>query len=462
MENIFLALIALVAVMLLMIFIVKYPRMQVYLYFLFGCILPSYFAIEISDSLPLITGTRFLIILLMVYAFTHKKSSSLNIALRDQKLMVIICTYFICRIVAELTFLPTIPGNAIKELFVIVFEQFLVIYLIVRVVNNRTLFDKCLNLLAYGALLICIVGIIQSLTSINLAYYLNTVNRTMLQTSALRLGFTRAEASFGHPVYFGEFCVLMLPVFSYLYDYKKKNKYMCFLLIDIVALILSNSRGAILPGVIILLLMIIQKSRKVRWKYIAVFLCGAVGVIFMGILIPSAGETFGTIIKSILNIFGKSFELGDYGGNVSGLESRTDQLSGILWVIMNGVTLFGFGPDAHMRGYVRYYFNGRWNKLETIDVGYVGFFLCEGLVGTIGQLVLIFGLIVKAYEFSRQDKINNANKMFLFIFLAYALLLLSATGLGIAYWTIIGLFIAYNNILGYESKSKRGKQCIMK
>lgn len=438
--------IAIIGVVLL-VTIAKKPKLAVYMYFLLACILPAYFGIEVSESLPLLTVTRMLIILLGIYAVIHKKREGFWGIIQRQKVTSILSIYFVFRIGAELYFITKIPNYVIKELFTIVVEQFIVTYLITRIVNTEKMFYRCFKLFVYGSIVIMLVGIIQSLTGVNLAYYLNTVNRTMLQTNGFRLGFTRAEASFGHPVYFGEFCVLVMPFISYAYDTTKNRKYLIFLFIDIIALALSNSRGAILPGMIILVLMIARKTQKVKWRYIGAGIIGLLVVGFVSTIVPSIGNTLSTMFESILNVFGGNYDLGDlYGGNVNGLDSRTSQLTGITWTIMQGAALFGFGPDAHMRGFANYYFNNRWNNLQTIDVGYVGFFLCEGLIGTIGQMVLIFGLIFKAYKKSEWKNIYNLNNAFFYCFLAYAILLLSATGLGLTYWTIISMFITYNNI----------------
>ena len=447
MEMIMLGIVAVVFLILLFAIILKYPKTSVELFFFLACILPSYFALELSGSLPLLTATRLLILLLLFYAVTHRNLPAFKRIVQVNRLKMILGVYFATRIIAELYFAPSLTSYVIKELFSIIFEQLMVVILISKIVTTEKMFNRCINCLVVGASVIFVVGIIQSLSGVNLAYFLNTVHRTMLQTNGFRLGFTRAEASFGHPVYFGEFCVLLMPIISYLYDYTGKKKYMIALCLDLVALVLSNARGAILPGAIILVVMIMRKSKKAKIRYVGIGVIGILSLILLSFLIPSLGEILKTIINSILNIFGANIDLGsNYGGNTSGLESRTSQLTGITWVIMNGAALFGFGPDAHMRGLVSYYFNSRWNNLQTIDVGYVGFFLCEGVIGTIGQLTLIWGLIIHAHKRANKRDIMDMNNAFFLCFFAYASLLLSAAGLNMTYWTIIGLYLAYNNI----------------
>lgn len=447
MDNILLLLNIIAIAIIVMALVQRYPIIILDLFFCFSCILPSYFGIELSASLPLITGTRLLILLLLIYVFLKRKRTNIVSVLKNEKVLIILVVYFSFRIIAEVYFLPSLAGYAIKELFSIIFEQLLVMVLIIEVITDMRIFFRCIHSLIMGATLIFCVGIIQTFTGINLAYYLNTVHRTMLQTNGLRLGLSRAEASFGHPVYFAEFCVLLIPLISYAFDVSKKKRYLFILALDIIALFLSNSRGALLPGVMIFIFLLISKKKSVKKKYNYFLVVSLFVMILIIFIVPSVGTLVDTVVKSILNIFGAGFDLGsDYGGNSEGLDSRASQISGIWWVVTNGALLFGLGPEAHMRGLVSYFFNNRWNNLRTIDVGYVGFFICEGLIGSIGQLALIFGMIYQSIKRRNRNEVMNANNSFCYCFIAYALLLLSATGLNIIYWVIIGLFLAYNNL----------------
>lgn len=45
--------------------------------------------------------------------------------------------------------------------------------------------------------------------------------------------------------------------------------------------------------------------------------------------------------------------------------------------------IFGLGASCHTRGKLSYYINGAWSVRDTIDNGYVGYFVEEGLLGGI-------------------------------------------------------------------------------
>lgn len=70
------------------------------------------------------------------------------------------------------------------------------------------------------------------------------------------------------------------------------------------------------------------------------------------------------------------------------------QLSGITWMLMHNA-IFGLGASCHTRGKLSYYINGAWSVRDTIDNGYVGYFVEEGLLGVIDVTAhfLYFGII---------------------------------------------------------------------
>ena len=96
---------------------------------------------------------------------------------------------------------------------------------------------------------------------------------------------------------------------------------------------------------------------------------------------PTVSQQFTNIIKSIIIAFGDSGEtIENFGGNSStGLSSRMIQLSGISWMLIHNA-VFGLGASCHTRGKLSYRINGVWQVRDTIDNGYVGYFVEEGLL----------------------------------------------------------------------------------
>lgn len=87
--------------------------------------------------------------------------------------------------------------------FSIIFEQLILVIILLQVIESKQQIKQCMKALACGSAISAIVSIISIICGENLFYYLNTVSRSMLMASTVRMGIVRAEAGFGHPVYYG-------------------------------------------------------------------------------------------------------------------------------------------------------------------------------------------------------------------------------------------------------------------
>ncbi|MBV7271528.1 O-antigen ligase family protein [Clostridium sp. PL3] len=426
--------------------IIGNQRWPLYLFFALYAVLPEYFAVEFSSSLPLLTASRIIILILCVYYFTKDHRKSTIKILKQERLYMYFAIYFIFRIIANGLYMFSIV-DAVKELFIIIFEQLVVLLVVVSCLSSEKVFLKCLKIFIYSSAVIFVIGILQSITGINVAYYFKTVSRTMLETSVQRLGFTRAEATFGHPVYFGQFCALVSPLIMYMYESSKQKKYLLIFLLDIVALLFSNSRGSIISFVVLMAIMFIDKKKSSRRKYYGAIAFIGISIILVSLINPFIFDIFTSIFKSILNVFGFNYKLANYGENAQGLNSRAIQLSGILYLFKTNTFLFGLGANPHIRG-IAYFMNpsGKWYATNTLDVGYLEYILSEGIVGSIGVLSLFIGLLVESIRSSNKKDAKNANNAFKYCFIMYFLLLFSAVGCEKVFWTIIVMFIAYNKV----------------
>ena len=298
-----------------------------------------------------------------------------------------------------------------------------------------------------------IIAIISSLLGENLFYKLNTVSRTMLMARYSRLGFIRAEAGFGHPVYYGTYNVVMIPIIMYLIENtqnRKTLKYILCLGLDILALIFSNSRGSILVFAVMLIYMLSSKNTKSLRKYFCFVIIAVIGIVFLFIVKPEMMNFFKNIYVSLINVFSsETTQLDNYGRNSSGLKSRTMQLSEITWTLMHN-PLMGFGPAAHTRGLIKFINGiGEWQVIETLDVGYIAIFCQFGIIGTIATIFLYKEIcwIIFDKKYKKKEKVIE---MFKFIFISYFLCMFSITRVHSLFWVITGLLIAYINIIKFE------------
>ena len=128
----------------------------------------------------------------------------------------------------------------------------------------------------------------------------------------------------------------------------------------------------------LLLVFILITDKKTRNKILCAGCVIACLVFLISVTVPTVSQQFTNIIKSVIIAFGDSGEtIENFGGNSStGLSSRMIQLSGITWMLMHNA-IFGLGASCHTRGKLSYRISGIWQVRDTIDNGYVGYFVEE-------------------------------------------------------------------------------------
>jgi hypothetical protein len=426
-------------------------------FFALYIIMPSYFALEISSNAPLLTASRILL-LLITFKYAFNKSGRIGKRIfYNRTLSGGIKTYFVLLLLTNIMFISA-TSEAAKEIFVILFEELCLIWIITCLINTRAKLVKCLQILVYTSGVVAILAAIGSFTSVNIFYYLNTVQREMLMASFSRMGLIRAEAGFGHAVYYGAYCAVMIPICMYFIEngQSKRWKYIVCMLLNLMGLFLANSRGSLVAFICVLAFMLITKKQKELSRYKGIIAIGIVAVIFVGTINQSVFSFASDIIQSILNIFSSdSTTIANYGTNQDGMASRIGQFSGILWTLQQS-PIWGLGPNAQTRGLVSYLSSaGSWVTTNTFDMGYVGIFCQYGVAGSIGYLALFLTLAVNSFK-KKNDDGSGLLKMFRYVFLTYLICLLSISQVQKLLWVLIALFICYLNIIYFE-KVKNAK-----
>lgn len=421
----------------------------IYLFVALFPVLPEYFAIEISEALPLITAHRIIVLILIVYYFNFYEKNSFMHVLKKVKLKLAIILYFLFQFMANSVHIFE-TSYAIKEIFSICFEQLIVVIILVSVIKNLNVLYKAINIIVCISGIICILGIFESITGNNIVYLLKTVDRDMLQASFSRLGVERAEVSFGHSVYFGLYCAVIIPFSMYFYENTKKVKYIIIVLLNITALLFSGSRGASLAASTMIIVMIFNKKSHELYKYLKYIPIIILLLFALYIFQNNFFEYFEQLIKSMLNTLGFNFNITGFGDNIEGTESRIMQLSGITWLIMQNSIVFGLGAGAQVRGLVYYLFDSGWRMSKTYDVGYIGIIMDSGIVGFAGFIILFIQILVCAWKWSDNKDTKNLNNAFKYSILCYLVGLLSIANVERIFWTIVALFISYNYLIWRE------------
>mgnify|MGYP000152610115 FL=1 len=408
-------------------------------------ILPDYFSIELGGGLPLLKASRILLlILLLCVCFRNKKIKLIRKPLKATGLYWPLIIYFAARILANGYYVSRLSA-AINTEFTVIVEQLLLVVLICQAVQSQEDVYLCVKTIVDASGIIAIISIINILIGSNLFYSLNTVSRNVLMVSMVRMGIIRAEATFGHPVYYAMYCALIIPLALYIWQNERKRWNGCVLGLNIAAAFLTESRGTIVVLLALLLVFILITDKKTRNKILGAGCALACLAFLISVTVPTVSQQFTNIIKSVIIAFGDSGEtIENFGTNSStGLSSRVVQLSGITWMLMHNA-MFGLGASCHTRGELSYRISGIWQVRDTIDNGFVGYFVEEGLLGGIACFSLFYSLLKSSWKRATFKNSRNMNNSFFLCFVSYVAVMLSVADVSQLLWVIIALYITYN------------------
>ena len=449
-------------------------------------VMPEYFAVEFSAKLPLITASRFVLILMGLMLVIRRRAEFLHfrqLRMRDFKLLLSedkvlrfgLLGYFTVLLIANLTHLVAIPAETIKAIFVLIAEQYVLVWLLVLTIDTKQKVLQCLKIMIYASGIVALIAAIGVAVDYNLFHLLDTVQREMLKSTYYRLGIMRAEAGFGHPVYYGAFSAVILPVNMFFIEeceQKRERLVLCACMaLNLAGLVLSNSRGSLLAfGCMLVLIVPIKIVMKIGWKmiirYMSILLSGAFVLLTVTAMTPVGTQYLGEIAESVWEtIFPDqdgSSEIGpdegetspekppveekpeiEFGENANGVWSRMVQLTGIQWTLERS-PVFGMGPDAHIRGAICYEFQeNKWWSVPTFDMGVVAIIGQYGLFGLLGNIMLYAGVLITLFR--KKMWTDKVLMMFFFSFATIFLCLLSVSSMDRTMWVLIGLFVCYLN-----------------
>ncbi len=299
------------------------PRLclEAILFFAGYILLPEYFGLELHAKLPLITASRLLLVILGLGMLLRRRQelfsqhkpqwSAWNFTLTADKILrLALFAYFALMLCVHGVLLPVDLAEAVKGLFALIVESLVLVWLLTMVLTSRKKLETALQVLLLASGVCALVAISGCITGKNPFHLLDTVRRDMLMSSFFRLGALRAAAGFGHPVYYGAFCAVMLPIGMYFVDTGKGIARKCLfsgcLIANMVALILSNSRGSLLAVGVLLVVVLIDRILRKEFRY---FLCTylPIALVFVLVLLlvtsamPAGNALLSDIFGSVLN-----------------------------------------------------------------------------------------------------------------------------------------------------------------
>lgn len=419
------------------------------LFFGLFAVLPSFFGLEFSQSLPILTASRFLIILCICYFFATEK---IVFSFKKTQFYYPLLFYFVSLLIVN--FLNLIFNDSgINSIFTLIFEDFVLVYIFSKMIHTKKNISECLIFFSNVALIIFILTLIEGITGFHWANLLKTVDRDMVQASQQRLGFERVVGTFGISVCFVVYLNMCLPINFYLYEQKQSITNYIKVILNIICILLTGARGGIIATLVFLVCYFLLKRKIVLKKYKFIFISSFALIVFLAILKPSVFDSIIGLFKSIANVFGANYEIDEFGTNINGLESRTNQLTGIIYTLDNS-PLIGFGADANVRGLIKFCRDGIWFKTNTYDMAFVQIFCDYGLIGFIAYMLMFIFVLAFSFKKSQFSDKNNMHNIFFFIFFIYFLCLFSVVVNNNLFFLFLGLYIAYVSLERKEYDKK--------
>lgn len=386
-----LILLVLILIVGLLLLLSNKEKFLTYFFFLYP-ILPEYFAVSVSDSLPLFTASRLLFLMLLVAYLLKEKKISYGI-LKNEGLwnpFLLLITGYTILLVAHLSFY-----SILKTYLNFWIEDVLFILVLVDCLKNESTWKKCCTALLCGGSVVFIGGISETILGSNyISEILNTNVRTNILMSAYeRYNILRASFTFGHAICLGVYCVSLLPMI--IGRVGKKSRYLYLFAVCLGCLLMTISRWPIAVGVVMIAWRITTVDKKTRNRFVismlALFLI--VGIILP--FFPKLTASLMTPIYSTLNAFGTNFDIAGTTKNADPLLGRLSQLQMIAQT-WEKTPLFGFGSaDFDAMGLIIHSTGGSY-KVISIDNEYLNWFVSYGLIGFICYLnwyrAIIFNL----------------------------------------------------------------------
>ncbi len=410
-----------------------------YSFAFFYPILPEYFAIDLGSKFPLLTASRLLIIIITVYAIYKKGINLMIIYTKDNKLIIYVITFVLLTFLSNAAYLS---DGGFKYMLLTFLEKLLLALVLSAIVDSKEKLYGCINCLVMASVILCVFGIVEAVTSNNVFYYLETTTRQLTMTSYQRLNITRAEATFGHPICFSVYLLLIIPFIMHYCDITKKNLYRIMFGLAICALISTVSRASIAIFVCSFFVMLFLKNKKERKIYFNMIGIAIIIILLSLIFVPSLSKFANQVFASILNVLGFDFELTDFGRNESGILSRLFQFSMIEHVFEKNKFLFGCGIDYIYKNDVFLRSASGYVKMTSIDNEYLLVFIENGIIGLFAKIFLYFNIWKASFKRRHNDYLGQA---FFFAFTMFFVTMFTVCELTTSkiLWVVIGLFMSY-------------------
>lgn len=453
----------------------RQKKWYLYLLVAFIGILPEQFSISLHDKLPLLTGSRVLILIAFGFWLWNRwKTKNFSVPLP-------LLIFFAIQMLVSVINLHWGVGE-IKRIFLYLFERVLVILMVMDTVDTKEEFHRAIDFMILGGIAVSVIGIVQTVWGLNPAKPLHITETITSVVLASRMGLTRAYGTM-NAISFGCYCAFLLPIIYYQLEKFRKLRYSFAFAVVFMALICTFTRSAWLcvAGIFALIVLLCKFKPVVRLMpsagiaiLLCVYLCIAQPKLFSA-LVETGKSSINTItaVLPIPSLTEKpsetlpptepddtvepseetkpkpnppTFELDEnFGVNANDpTYSRVAQWTAVQYMTQEGHLLFGYGYNALLRGKIHFFFDrwaAKWQPTTFLDVGLVSLLTESGLIGFLATICLLAYITVIAWRRRKSEEGFNFFRLTLYVILMYLLLnfLASFLNAGVV-WLYFGLF----------------------
>ncbi|WP_029322995.1 O-antigen ligase family protein [Butyrivibrio sp. AE3004] len=427
----------------IILFVFNKEYLLYYFVFLYP-ILPEYLAVSFSESLPLFTASRILLII-MIGALFNRRMVFKNI-FKDKMFGKAFLVYFLCETAVALAHVS--ESASIKTYISVILENIIFFYVMTTQISTKRRFEGCMNALISASAVVFVMGVLETVTKFNVvSTFLDTGSReNMLISSYERYDSVRAAFSFGHAIALGLYCIALLPLIMHMINKEQRKQLYLLYMLGVACLIMTMSRGVIAVFGIVFCISMFKIGKKQRQTYLKVIGIGLFFGLLLILLSPNMFSIFRDTVLGTLNAFGGNFAISDSGGNEDAVFSRISQLS-LLQQIAKHNYIFGGGTGYIFNNIVYVIAGNRQFRAKSIDIEYLAVFINRGIVGLIGCLGLYSSILLLSYKTFSKYKDSFCIAFFysfLSIFLAYFTVAKLTTERIL--WMLIVMFISYKRI----------------
>ncbi len=419
-------------------------------------LVPTYFAFDIGGALPLLTAGRLLLIYVILLDLTLNRDKFRNIKNKLFKNEIKVITFSILFLAfSYIMNYFTYPNiESLKILISFIMENVLLtIYVFFRISSSEDI-EKAIKCFLFSSLFIAVLGILEFFLDINVFSFLDIVksSRQLLSSSVYqRLGESRIEGPFGHPLAYCNFLLMAIPMGVYKWQVsssiKIKAAYFAVILVLLANFLFTLSRGpmlALIVGIFFYFVFSNKRSKQVLFMIGGTLLI----LLILGIVSGALPGFVRNFFRSLLDSVMMKGSGGGFGANSNASSYRLYLFDLAKKLVTDQYILTGRGMSFfrlnEVYDWVPGISNTREIRIVSVDNYYILKYIEMGFVGLLSTLTFIYSLIYSNIRNIFRTLNKEFNLCFMFIFISYFVALFTVDEIGTFkfLWVVVGIAAA--------------------